>query len=233
MHIPDGYLSPTTCAVLTGLMAPVWYRATRYLKDNLDLTRVPFMAMGAVFVFLVMMFNIPVPGGTTAHAIGAALIAIVLGPWAAVITVSIALFVQALLFGDGGILAFGANCFNMAFIMPFVGYNCYKLLGHNAAAGSWRQLAAAAFAGYAAINVAALAAGIELGLQPMLFQAADGTPLYCPYGLTASITAMALAHLTVGGLAEGVVTAVALKYVAVQSPALATDRLSGCKAAGE
>ena len=75
-----------------------------------------------------MMFNIPVPGGTTAHGVGATLIAIVLGPWAAVIGVSVALIIQALFFGDGGILAIFANCFNMAIVMPFVGYGLYRLL---------------------------------------------------------------------------------------------------------
>ena len=69
-----------------------------------------------------MMFNVPIPDGTTAHAVGAALIAMLLGPWAAVIAVSIALLIQALFFGDGGVLAFGANVFNMAIVMPFVGY---------------------------------------------------------------------------------------------------------------
>ena len=68
-----------------------------------------------------MMFNVPVPDGTTAHAVGAVLVAVLLGPWAAVIAVSVALAIQALFFGDGGVLAFGANCFNMAVVMPLVG----------------------------------------------------------------------------------------------------------------
>jgi len=230
MHIPDGYLSPATCATLGGVMLPIWYRAAAFLKKNMDFARVPFMAMGAVFVFLIMMFNIPVPGGTTAHATGAALIAIVLGPWAAVLSVSIALFIQALLFGDGGILAFGANAFNMAFIIPFIGYYCYKLLSRGAAAGSWRQVAAAGIAGYVAINVAALAAGIELGIQPLFFHTANGTPLYCPYGLSVTLPGMAIAHLTVGGFVEGGVTALALKYINAQSPELLIDNTTyDCK----
>ncbi len=75
-----------------------------------------------------MMFNLPAPGGTSAHAVGAVLIAILLGPWASCLAVSVALAMQALLFGDGGILAFGANAFCMAVVMPFVGYAVYKLL---------------------------------------------------------------------------------------------------------
>ena len=83
---------------------------------------VPLLALGAAYCFLVMMFNVPIPDGTTAHAVGAVLVAVLLGPWAAVIAVSVALAIQALFFGDGGVLAFGANCFNMAIVMPFVGY---------------------------------------------------------------------------------------------------------------
>jgi cobalt/nickel transport system permease protein len=144
------------------------------------------------------------------------LIAIILGPWAALIAISVALAIQALLFGDGGILAFGANAFNMAFVAPFVGYYVYRFLNNNAPPGSKRQLIAGGVAAYIGINLAALAAAIEFGIQPLLFTAADGTPLYSPYGLSVAIPAMLLAHLSVAGAVEGVVTAVALKFMALQ-----------------
>ena len=70
----------------------------------------------------------PLPGGTTGHAVGGTLIAILFGPYAACLAVSVALLIQALFFGDGGILALGANCFNMAFLLPFSGYAVYSLL---------------------------------------------------------------------------------------------------------
>jgi len=113
--------------------------------------------------------------------------------------------------------------------MPFIGYYTYKAISHNAASGSSRQLIAAGIAGYVAINIAALAAGIEFGIQPMLFTAADGTPLYCPYGLDVALPAMALAHLTVGGFVEGIVTALALKFVSVQSPELSANNTACSK----
>src|SRR5947208_3562780 len=112
VHIPDGYLSPQTCAVFYAGMVPIWYRATKRVRAIVKSQNVPLIAVGAAFAFLVMMFNIPVPDGTTAHAVAAVAIAVVLGPWAAVIAVSIALAIQALFFGDGGVLALGANCFN-------------------------------------------------------------------------------------------------------------------------
>ena len=226
MHIPDGYLSPSTCLTLGAVMLPIWYRASAKLKKNLDVKQVPLLSMGAGFCFLIMMFNVPIPNGTTAHAIGATLVAIIFGPWAAVIAMSVALVIQAVVFADGGILAFGANAFNMAFIAPFVGYYVYKLISKNAVSGSTRQLAAGAIAGYAAINCAALAASIEFGIQPLFFTAADGTPLYCPYGLDIAIPAMMVAHLTVAGFIEGIVTAAALKFMAVQPAVMLQSQIN-------
>ena len=122
MHIPDGYLSPQTCAVMYGAAVPFWVVAGRRVRRIVKTRYVPLLALGAAYCFLVMMFNVPIPDGTTAHAVGGVLVAVLLGPWAAVIAVSVALLIQALFFGDGGVLAFGANCFNMAFVMPIVGY---------------------------------------------------------------------------------------------------------------
>src|SRR5215831_12046884 len=143
MHIPDGYLSPETCAVGAALMVPSWSAAGRRVRRIVKSRYVPLLAIGAAYAFLVMMFNVPIPDGTTAHAVGAVLIAVVLGPWAAVIAVSIALLIQALFFGDGGVLAFGANAFNMAFVMPFVGYGVYRLISGRVPLISGRRVVAA------------------------------------------------------------------------------------------
>lgn len=213
MHIPDGYLSPATCGVLGAAMLPVWYRASRRIKKIVKSRYVPLVSIGAAFSFLVMMFNIPVPDGTTAHAVGAVMIAVVLGPWAAVIAVSIALAIQALFFGDGGVLAFGANALNMAFVMPFVGYGVYRLLARNTSLTSARRALAAGIGGYVGINAAALCAAVEFGLQPTLFHTANGTPLYAPFHLAQTIPAMMLAHLTVAGIAEFVVATGVVAYL--------------------
>ena len=202
MHIPDGYLSPQTCGFFYAVMAPIWFKASRAVGKVVKSRYVPLLAIGAAFSFLVMMFNIPVPDGTTAHAIGATIIAIILGPWAAVIAVSIALLIQALFFGDGGVLAFGANAFNMAFVVPFVGYYVYRAIAANTSLTSGRRALAGGIGGYVGINAAALCAAIEFGLQPTLFHTANGTPLYAPFHLAQTIPAMMLAHLTVAGFAE-------------------------------
>jgi cobalt/nickel transport system permease protein len=214
MHIPDGYLSPQTCAVAYVVAVPTLAVASRKVTAVVKTRNVPLLAMFAALSFLIMMFNVPIPDGTTAHAVGGAIIAIVLGPWAAVIAVSVALLFQALLFGDGGVLAYGANVVNMAIILPFVALGVYRLLAGNAALTARRRVVAAAVAGYVGINVAALAAAVEFGIQPDLFHTSAGAPLYSPYHLSQTIPAMALPHLTIAGFAEAILTGGVLAYLA-------------------
>src|SRR5438132_10589786 len=133
MHMPDGYLSPETCGAFGVAMIPMWATAGRRVRKVVKNRYVPLVAIGAAYSFLVMMFNVPIPDGTTAHAVGAVLIAVLLGPWAAVVAVSIALLIQALFFGDGGVLSYGANVFNMAFVMPMAGYAVYRVVAGRAA----------------------------------------------------------------------------------------------------
>ena len=218
MHIPDGYLSPQTCAVMYAAATPFWYVAARKLKKTLTTKTVPLLSIFSAFSFVLMMFNAPVPGGTTAHAVGGVLIAIILGPWAAIMGVSAALFIQAIFFGDGGILAFGANVFNMAVVMPLVGYVVYRAIAGSSAMDSSKQWIGAAVAGYVGINVAALCAAIEFGLQPILFHTANNTPLYCPYNLSQAIPAMLFAHMTVAGIIEAIVTSGVLVFLKKSMP---------------
>ena len=220
MHIPDGYLGPTTCGFFYVVMLPIWAAASRIVKKTLQAKQVPLLAIGAAFSFVIMMFNVPIPGGSTGHAVGGVLVAILLGPWAACIAITVALVVQALLFGDGGITAIGANCFNMAFVLPFTGYYLYKALSYNAALDSNRRVFAAGVAGYIGINVAAFIAGVEFGLQPLLYHTASGQALYCPYGLNVAVPTMAGQHLVIFGWIEAVVTALVIKYLQKQAPAL-------------
>lgn len=218
MHIPDGYLSPQTCAAAYAVAVPTLAVASRRVSAVLRTKQVPLLAMFAAVSFLVMMFNVPIPDGTTAHAVGAVIIAIVLGPWAAVIAVSVALLFQALLFGDGGVLAYGANVVNMAILMPFVGYAVYRLIAGRSALTATRRVVAAGIAGFVGINAAGLATAIELGIQPDLFHTAAGAPLYSPYHLSQSIPAMALAHVIVAGPVEAVLTAGVFGYLVRANP---------------
>lgn len=207
MHIPDGYLSPATCAALYAGSAPFWWVALRRVARKIGTRLIPLVSVFAAFSFVVMMFNLPLPGGTTGHAVGVGIAAIVLGPWASMLAISMALVIQAVFFGDGGITALGANCFNMAIAGSLVAYISYRFLAGRSALASKRRVLAAGIAGYLAINAAALLAAIEFGIQPMFFKDAAGTPLYAPYPLRIAIPAMMAGHLTLAGMAEFAISA--------------------------
>lgn len=225
MHIPDGYLAPQTAIPLLAVMVPVWGVAVKKVQRTMKKKQVPVLAVGAAFSFTIMMFNLPIPGGSSAHAVGAVLLAILLGPWAACLGVSTALIIQALVFNDGGILAIGANCFNMGVIMPFIGYYIYKLIKGSAQATSTRGIIAAFIAGYFGLNFAALSTALMFGSQYEWFKSASGTPLYFPLPLKVAIGAMMAEHLTLAGSVEGIVTALGLSFVGRSYPELVEDEL--------
>jgi cobalt/nickel transport system permease protein len=213
MHIPDGYLGPYTYIAMWIIMIPIWYYAGKRLGRELRSKQVPLLAMSAAFSFVIMMFNIPIPGGSTGHAVGGAIIGIVLGPWAGVIAISVALVLQALMFGDGGITAIAANCFNMALIMPFSAYYVYKYISGNTEFTSSRRVIGAAISGYISIILAAGFTGLMFGIQPLLHQSAEGVPLYMPYGLNVALPAMLLEHVLGFGILEAVITALIFVYI--------------------
>ena len=229
MHIPDGYLSPATCATLYTGSAPFWWVSLRRMQRGLNTHMVPLLSVFAAFSFIIMMFNLPLPGGTTGHAVGVGIAAIVLGPWASILAISIALIIQALLFGDGGITAIGANCFNMAILGSLSAYGIYRLLAGRAPIESPRRVMAGAIAGYVAINLSALAAAVELGIQPLLYRDAAGAALYAPYPLQIAIPAMMAGHLTVAGLAEMVVSGGVVAYLQRMEPNLLRATAPGAR----
>jgi len=223
MHIPDGYLSPQTYIPLYGASSVFWAIALKKMKKELSTRYIPYLAMAAAFSFLIQMFNIPIPGGTTGHAVGAGIIAILLGPWTAVIAVSVVLIIQAIVFGDGGITAIGANCFNMAVVMPFVSYGVFRVV-KGRSEGGMRLYTAAFLSGWLGLSIAALITAVEFGIQPLIARAADGRPLYAPYPLSVAVPAMALEHLLLFGIVEGVITAMLLRYFLKHDPEMALYR---------
>jgi len=218
MHIPDGYLGPATYGTLFAITIPFWAAASMKLNRTLKSRQAPYLALGAAFSFVIMMFNIPIIGGTTGHATGATIIAILLGPWAAVIAVSVALIIQALLFGDGGITAIGANCFNMAIVGVFTGYGVYRLIGLRSGSLSKRRVLAGAIGAYVSLNASALAAAILFGIQPLLEKSSTGQPLYAPFPLSIAVPAMVLQHLFVFGFVEALITALVIQYFQKNDP---------------
>ena len=213
MHIPDNYLSPASCAVLAVAAAPVVglsiTKVKAQLKENKELA--PMLGIAASLSFLLMMFNVPIPGGTTAHAVGGVLLSILIGPYAASLALTVALLLQALLFGEG-ILVLGANIFNMAIAMPFVGYAVYNFFSKQN-----HETAGVLVGSYVGINVAAFLTAIELGIQPII-ATQGGEPLYNPYGLAVTIPAMMLTHLTIAGAVEVFFTYVIYRFVKQVAP---------------
>jgi cobalt/nickel transport system permease protein len=212
MHIPDGYLGPPTYLASYAASLPLWALAARQVRERLAARRVPLLAVSAAFSFLVMMFNVPLPGATTGHAVGGVLIAIAVGPWGAALSITIALIIQALLFGDGGITAIGANSLNIAFIMPFTGYAVYRCLSRFLPSRKG-QAFAAGIAGWLGLTAAAFTTAVMFGIQPLLHTAGDGRALYAPYPLSVTVPAMVLEHLLLFGLVEGLITALVVYHL--------------------
>ena len=212
MHIPDGFLSGavmgTTYVVSAGGLA----NAVRVANKKLGERHIPMMGILAAFVFAAQMINFPVAGGTSGHVIGAALVAILMGPWAAVIIMSVVLIAQSLIFQDGGLLALGANIFNMGIIATFGAYYIYGFL-NSILGGSRRATIIAGFAAaWASVLLASVACAIEL--------AVSGTS---PIGIV--LPAMAGVHALIG-IGEGMVTVAVVSLVmATRSDLLRLQRI--------
>ena len=230
MHIPDGYLGPETYGGAWCVMVPIWRYASTKVKHTVRTSEIPFLAMGTVFSFVAMMFMLPLPGGTTGHMNGTTLVALLLGPWAAVIAVSISLIIQAVLFGDGGITAIAANCFNIAFVGAMAGWWIYVLIVRvGTRLGKRRsgapdaapapapplslRLSAAAVSSYLAINLGALLTAIELGIQPALYAGTQRGAGYFPFPLKVALPAVMVPHLTAIGALEATVTVLVLTFI--------------------
>ncbi len=128
MHIPDGFLSlPVWCAMDGAALPSVAFLARRAQRESND-HRVPLMGVMGAFVFAAQMINFPVGNGTSGHLVGGALLSFTLGPAPASIVMTAILVTQALIFQDGGLLALGANVFNMAIVGVLAGYLPYALL---------------------------------------------------------------------------------------------------------
>jgi len=208
MHIPDGFLDLSICAVMYAVAAIFWIFAFRKTKKVLGDKQIPLMATLTAMFFAAQMMNYPIIGGTTAHLLGGPILAITLGPYAGLISMTIILLIQAVFFGDGGITTFGANVWNMGVVGVFVPYLVFLLVVK--AAGNRRGMLAGAFLGALVGDVlAAVSAGLELGLSTLSF----------PYSVSIAVTAMAIHHFFIG-VAEGTVTAIIIGVLLKARPDL-------------
>ena len=195
MHTPDGFVHPWMAAAFIVLAGGVLAVAASRARTGLTETRIQLFAVVAAAVFAAQLLNWPIPGGTSAHFVGGAFAAIVLGPHLGALAVALVVAVQALVFGDGGTLALGANVWNMAIVEAYVGYAVYTALAPRS-----EPLAVVA-AGWVGVTAAAASAGLQLGLSP-----AFGGEL-----LTV-LAVMVGGHLVLG-VGEGVLTLLAVRLL--------------------
>ncbi len=199
MHIPDGFIDGKTAATAAVLSAGGVGLALRQVRRELPARKVPLLGLAAAFLFAAQMINFPVAGGTSGHLIGGALVAALLGPGAAVVVVTTVLIVQCFLFQDGGVMALGANVFNMAIVNPVAGYAIYRLLCRGLS-GLRGQVTALAFAAWCSTVLAAIGCAGEL--------AWSGTAAW-----SVGFPAMAGVHMLIG-IGEGMISA--LVFLAIQ-----------------
>jgi cobalt/nickel transport system permease protein len=202
MHIPDGFLSMPVVLVMWIITIVFVGYSVRRTNKRITESQIPLMGVLAAFVFAAQMLNIPVAAGTSGHFLGGVLVAIFLGPWVGTVIMATVFIVQAVLFQDGGILALGANIFNMGLIGTVLGYYLYR--------GVLRMLKsvriAAAVAAWTAIVLASVACAVEL--------AVSGTsPLHIV------VPAMAGIHAVIG-IIEAVITVVVISAVIKTRPDL-------------
>ena len=208
MHIPDGFLDAKT-AIATGAFSLAGLgSALRHAGRHLPVLKIPLIGLAGAFIFVAQMLNFPVAGGTSGHLLGSTFAAILLGPSAAIIVMSSVLIVQALIFADGGILALGANIFNMAIIAPLFGFITYRGLRFFLK-GEQGRLVAAGVASWFATVVAAIFCAGEL--------AWSGTVDW-----SGAFPAMAGVHMLTG-LGEAIITMLVIAAISSMRPELLID----------
>jgi cobalt/nickel transport system permease protein len=201
MHLPDGYLSDPVCFAATVASAASLAGCVMGLRRSQQPLRTQTIAVIAAGIFAAQMVNFPIATGTSGHVIGAALAAILCGPWAAALCMTVVIALQALLFADGGVMALGANVLNMGVIAPLVAAIVYRAaLSRSASPSAYGNLLAAFVASFASVVAAALACTIELALSGTQQASVVLVPMLSVHALI--------------GIAEGLITVAALAAIA-------------------
>jgi cobalt/nickel transport system permease protein len=211
LHIPDGFLSIAISLLFWAITVVLLAVAVRRTSTELGERQVPLMGIMAAFIFAAQMINFPVAGGTSGHLLGGALAAIALGPWAAMLVMASVIGVQGLLFQDGGLLAMGANIFNMGLLTALIGYGLYRSVLHQPRGV---RLAVAGVAAWLSVMAGALTTSLQLWLS--------GTAR-----LDIVVPAMLGVHAFIG-IGEALITVAALGFIMRTRP----DLLEGGEAQG-
>ena len=215
MHIPDGLLDPYTTVVLwivtIAVMIFGFKKIRKTFEDEESEKLIPYIGVLAATIFAFQFVNYPVPGGTSGHLVGGTLVAVILGPWAAVVVIFMILVVQSL-FGDGGITALGANTFNMGIICGIGGFYIVKLiivgLNKTNLAKEKKVSIATGIGSYIAVVSAAFMAGVEIGIGGAI-------------PMAIAIPAMVFWHLIIG-IGEAIISAFIVYFIYKVKPELIT-----------
>jgi cobalt/nickel transport system permease protein len=199
MHIPDGFIAPQVYLPAYGVAAGLWAYGVKRLRAALQDETIPRLAVLTAFCFVVMMVMVPLPGGTSAHATGVALLALLFGVWTAFISVSLVLLLQALLFGAGGVTSLAVNALAMGLVGSVAARAAYAMLRRV------HEGFALVAAGWLSVNFSALLLALVLGMQPAIAHTEDGQPLFFPFGLSVTLPAVMIPHALIG-IGEGVLT---------------------------
>ena len=206
MHVPDGFIAPQMYLPAYAAAAGLWTYGLRRLRASLREEAIPRLAVLTAFSFVAMMIMLPLPGGTSAHVTGIALLALLFGVWTAFIAVSVVLLLQAVLFGAGGVTALPVNALAMGMVGGVVAWAVYRLLRRI------HEGFALVAAGWFSVNVSALLLALALGLQPSIAHTPEGQPLFFPFGLSVTLPAVMIPHAIIG-IGEGVLTLLLWRFV--------------------
>ncbi|MET0145280.1 MAG: energy-coupling factor ABC transporter permease [Ilumatobacteraceae bacterium] len=208
MHIPDGFIDGPTSLVAGVLAIAGVAFCLHMVSRTMDDRDIPIVGLAAAFVFAAQMLNFPVVNGTSGHLLGGVLAAVLVGPYAGGLAVTVVLVVQGLLFADGGLSALGLNVVNMALVGAFVGYGIFVLVRRLLGPTVRSVTLAAGIAGFTAPVLASVAFTVEYAVGGN-----DAVSLGAVAG------AMTGVH-TLIGIGEGIITALAVGAVMAVRPDL-------------
>ncbi|MEM3702809.1 MAG: energy-coupling factor ABC transporter permease [Candidatus Bathyarchaeia archaeon] len=194
MHIPDGYIGPEVATLMSIISAAFLIWSWRKAKATYPRSLAPLLAISSAFVFAAQMINFPITYGTSGHLVGGTFLSIVLGPYAAILSMTIVLLMQALFFADGGILSLGANIFNMA-VIGGLSFFIVKFFAGNSKGGK-HFFRSVSIASWLSVVLGALACSLEIGLSPAFSHVG---------GIAITIPAMLFWHILIG-LGEAAIT---------------------------
>lgn len=199
MHIPDGFIAPQVYLPAFAMAAGAWAWASRGLRHTLDEETVPRLAVLTALAYALGLVMLPLPGGTSGHGVGIAMLALLFGIRTAFLAYSLVLLLQALVFGAGGITALPINALAVGLVGASSAVLAYRVLR------GWRPEAGVLAGGLLSVLISSFILALVLGVQPLIAQRDDGSPLFFPFSWEVTIPALVLPHLAVG-VGEAILT---------------------------